>query len=165
MLTNFKSIGKRIICVLSRLKINAWRVAWLLACSQGIARAALPVAVGNAALPSLAPLLKQRRARRYTLPKILEKQSTSKGRGLTSEMSRARVLNQRVKAAAPRILLVMSIPALVFVRQKPLATDRKRRVVKFLYMTFYGFNFAHGQTLMVKLMLGRFCRERLTVIC
>ena len=59
MLTNFKSIGKRIICVLSRLKNNAWRVAWILACSHGIASAALPVAVGNAAMPSLAPLLKE----------------------------------------------------------------------------------------------------------
>ena len=59
MLTNFKGIGKRIIFCLSKLKINAWRGLWILAVSHGIASAALPVAVGNATLPSLAPLLKE----------------------------------------------------------------------------------------------------------
>ena len=59
MLTNFKSIGKRIIFGLFRLKNSTWRAAWILACSHGIASAALPVAVGNASVPSLAPLLKQ----------------------------------------------------------------------------------------------------------
>ena len=59
MLTNFKQIGKRIFSRLSRLKINAWRAAWILAFSHGLASAALPVAVGNAPVPSLAPLLKE----------------------------------------------------------------------------------------------------------
>ena len=71
MLTNFKSLGKRIIFSLSKLKTNAWRAAWILALglgqwladgypvSHGIASAALPMAVGNTAMPSLAPLLKE----------------------------------------------------------------------------------------------------------
>ncbi len=83
MLTNFKSLGKRIIFGLSKLKTNAWRAAWpkaspwILALalalghpvgqwladgypvSHGIASAALPMAVGNTAMPSLAPLLKE----------------------------------------------------------------------------------------------------------
>jgi Do/DeqQ family serine protease len=59
MLTNFKWIGKQVISCLFRIKINAWRGAWILALSHGIASAALPVAVGNATTPSLAPLLKQ----------------------------------------------------------------------------------------------------------
>ena len=65
MLTNFKTIGKRIIyCILS-LKNSAWRAAWILALalghpvSHGIASAALPVAVSNTTMPSLAPLLKE----------------------------------------------------------------------------------------------------------
>jgi Do/DeqQ family serine protease len=58
MLTNFKTLGKHVISRLSRLKNNAWRGAWILGLSHAIANAALPVAVGNAAMPSLAPLLK-----------------------------------------------------------------------------------------------------------
>jgi S1-C subfamily serine protease len=59
MLTNFKWIGKRIIFGLPKLKTNAWRGAWILAVSHGIASAALTVAVGNASAQSLAPLLKE----------------------------------------------------------------------------------------------------------
>ena len=59
MLTNFKSIGKQVIYCIFSLKNSAWRAAWILALSHGIASAALPVAVGNASVPSLAPLLKQ----------------------------------------------------------------------------------------------------------
>ncbi len=58
MLTNFKWIGKQVISCLSRFKMNAWKAAWIVAVSHGVASAALPVAVGNAALPSLAPLIK-----------------------------------------------------------------------------------------------------------
>ena len=59
MLTNFKSIGKHVIYCIFSLKNSTWRAAWILALSHGIASAALPVAVGNASVPSLAPLLKQ----------------------------------------------------------------------------------------------------------
>ena len=59
MLTNFKTLGKRIIFGLSGLKINAWKSAWILGFSHALANAALPVAVGNTAMPSLAPLLKE----------------------------------------------------------------------------------------------------------
>ena len=65
MLTKFKGIGKRVLLSGNSLKINAWRAAWILALalghpvSHGIAIAALPVAMGNTALPSLAPLLKE----------------------------------------------------------------------------------------------------------
>ena len=65
MLTKFKGIGKRVLLSANSLKKNAWRAAWILALalghpvSHGIANAALPVAMGNTALPSLAPLLKE----------------------------------------------------------------------------------------------------------
>ena len=65
MLTNFKEIGKRIFFCLSTLKINAWlaarpkAISWILALSHAAPNAALPVAVGNTTLPSLAPLLKE----------------------------------------------------------------------------------------------------------
>ena len=65
MLTNFKSIGKRVIFCIFSLKNSAWRAAWILALalghpvSHGIASAALPVAVSNTTIPSLAPLLKE----------------------------------------------------------------------------------------------------------
>ncbi len=65
MLTNFKSIGKRVIYCIFSLKNSAWRAAWILALalghpvSHGIASAALPVAVSNTTMPSLAPLLKE----------------------------------------------------------------------------------------------------------
>ena len=65
MLTNFKSIGKRVIYCIINLKNNAWEAAWILALalghpvSHGLASAALPVAVGNMPLPSLAPLIQE----------------------------------------------------------------------------------------------------------
>ncbi len=65
MITKLKGIGKRVLLSANSLKKNAWRAAWILALalghpvSHGIANAALPVAMGNTALPSLAPLLKE----------------------------------------------------------------------------------------------------------
>ncbi len=55
MLTNFKSKVKQLLT----LKSIARRGAWILALSHGLASAALPVAVGNTPLPSLAPLIKE----------------------------------------------------------------------------------------------------------
>ena len=69
MLTNFKTIGKRVIYCIFSLKNSAWKAAWILALtlgqwlaygypvSHGIASAALPVVVSNTKMPSLAPLL------------------------------------------------------------------------------------------------------------
>ena len=59
IVTKFKSNGKQVIFLCLNLAKNAWRGAWILALSHGIASAARTVAVGNASARSLAPLLKE----------------------------------------------------------------------------------------------------------